>query len=198
MREPAPEKEADTFVDWLLGRARHWLGLIAVGSLLALIWRRGFLALGTSVVRRPLMNLGSGVLTVGAGAAYPVVLLVLLIILSIILGFIGLGGLIAVAWIAGLLSIGVVALGIVLSGTFVAGALASLVVGRLIMENRIRTARLELWAWLGLGALLYTIVAGLPWVGVLAQIAAALLTLGVFGRSTLNRLRGARGSRTEA
>ena len=192
------EKEAETFVDWLLGRARHWLSLMLVGSLLALLWRGGFLTLGTTIVRQPLMSLAGGFLVIGGGVGYAVVLLILLIILSIILAFIGLGGLIAFGWVGGLLSVGAVVLGIVLGATFIAGALTSLVLGRLVMEGRVSLERFEIWAWLALGAVAYTIAAGLPWwIGPLVLIAAALAGLGALGLGARDMLRRRRRATAE-
>ena len=125
------------------------------------------------------MSLVGGLLVIGGGVGYAVGLLTLLIVLSIVLGYIGLGGLIAFGWVGGLLSVGAVVVSIVLGATFIAGALASLVLGRLVMEGRVRLERFEIWAWLALGAVAYTIVAGLPYIGPPVQIAAALAGLGV-------------------
>ena len=191
------EKEEESFVDWLLGRARHWLSVMLVGGLLALLWRGGFLTLGTTIVRRPLMSLAGGLLVIGGGVGYAVVLLILLIVVSIVLGYIGLGGLIAFGWLGGLLSVGGVVLGIVLGSTFIAGALASLVLGRLAMEGRFRLERFEIWAWLALGAVAYTIAAGVSWIGPLVQIAAALAGLGALGLGARDMLRRRRSAAAE-
>ena len=175
------KEESDGFGDWILGRLRHFVSLILVGGLLLALWRGGALQLGTTAVRRPLASLGSGLLVIGLAIGYSLVLLIVLVIVSFVFGSLGLGAVLAAAWVSGILSEALVVLLLVVGGTLAAGALASLAVGRVALAGRLEIGRFEVWTWLALGAVVYVIFAGLPWIGFWVQLATALLALGAMG-----------------
>ena len=183
--------------DWLLGRGRHWLALMLVGGVAGLVWRRPILAAADTVRTRPLASLGGGLLVLAAGLAAVILIPILFIIVAIALGLLGLGGLTAVAIIGGFLVEAAIVLGIAVSASFVAGVAASLVVGRALLPRRSEGGRYEFIAWLGLGALLYVIAAGLPYIGPVVQPTVALLGLGALGLR-LRAQRRVAGSRFES
>ena len=186
--EPGGKKkeEDEGFGDWILGRIRHFVSLLLVGGLMLALLRERALGLGTTAVRRPLASVGSGLLVIALGIGYTIVLLIVLVIVSFVFGTLGLGGVLAAAWVSGILSEALVVLSLVVGGTLIAGALTSLVVGRTAMEGRLEVGRFEVWAWLTLGAAVYAIASGLPYVGVVVQVAVALLTLGAMGLAAWN------------
>ena len=184
-------------VDWLLGRGRNWLALMLVGGVAGLVWRRPILAAADTVRTRPLASLGGGLVVLAGGLAAVILIPIVFIIAAVALGLLGLGGLTAVAIIGGLLVEAAIVLGIVVSASFVAGVAASLVVGRTLLRRRWEGSRFEFWAWLGLGALLYVIAAGLPYIGPVVQPTVALLGLGALGLR-LRAQRRVAGSRFES
>ena len=180
---PKVEDSGDlSIVDWLLGRGRDWLALMLVGGLVGLVWRGPILAAADTVRKRPLASLGGGLVVLAGGLAAVVAILIVMIIAAIVLGgLLGLGGLTAAAIIGGFLVEAAIVLGIVVSASFVAGVAVSLVVGRTLLQGRWEGSRFVFWAWLGLGALIYVIAAGLPYVGPFVHTAVALLGLGALG-----------------
>ena len=189
IRPPEVEDEPVSLLDWFLTRGRHWLSLLIVGGLLALVWRGGLQGLGTTIAERPLASLGSGLLVLVGTIGAVIVFLIPLIVVSVVLGTVGLGGLTAIVLMSGILTEAAVVLTVVAAATFVAGATLSLLIGRLLLEGRWRSRAFDTLVWLGLGAILYVIAGGLPWVGPLAQLVAALLALGALGIAGWGRLR---------
>ena len=183
--------------DWLLGRGRHWLALMLVGGVAGLVWRRPILAAADTVRTRPLASLGGGLVVLAGGLAAVILVPIVFIIAAIALGLLGLGGLTAVAIVGGLLVEAAIVLGIAVSASFVAGVAASLVVGQALLQRRFEGSRFEFWAWLSLGALLYVIAAGLPYVGPVVQPTVAVLGLGALGLR-LRAQRRVAGSRFES
>ena len=174
---------------WVMGRIRHWLSLLLIGGLFAVLWRGGALGLGTTAVRRPRASLVAGFLAIAAGIGYSLALLLTLVLASIVLGLLGLGGVLTVVWIAGVLSEVFVVFSYVVTATLVAGALASLLLGRVIMESRFEAGQFEVWGWLALGAGIYAVVAGLPYVGFSVQLLVALMAFGTTGLTAWSALR---------
>ena len=197
VRPPEVEEEPSSLLDWFLTRGRHWLSLLIVGGLLALVWRGGLQGLGTTITERPLASLGSGLLVLGGTIAAVIVFLIPLVLVLIVLGATGLGGLTAIVLLGGILTEAVAVLTVAVAATFVAGSALSLLIGRLLLEGRWSGGAFDTWVWLGLGAVLYVLVGGLPWVGPLAQFVAALLALGALGIAGWGKLRR-RGEATAA
>ena len=167
--------------DWMLGRARHWLSLLLVGALFGLLGRKWVLGLSATARQRPLASLGAGLVVLAAGLATFIGILVFIGVTAVVLGPLGLGGLTAVAVVAGLLAEAGLVLTIVAGAIFLAGVVVALVVGRSALEGRWRGGRLDYWAWLALGALGYVVIAGLPYAGAVVQWGAALAVWGVVG-----------------
>lgn len=189
-REQRPQRAQETGIgQWLADRVRHWLGVVLIGALLLLIWRSGALNLATTIARRPLASLGSGLLVVVGSVVGLILALVVMVLLALLFGALQLGGLTAIVIIGTILAEAVTVLGLVLTGVFVAGGLIGLLVGRFLLEGRVRSGGFDVWLWLLLGTVLYVIVAGLPTIGPLVQVVAALLALGALGLGTWGALR---------
>jgi hypothetical protein len=173
----------------LIGMLQHWVSIVVVGGLLALVWRSGLLTAASNIVRRPLASLGSGLLVLVGGFVAVIVVIILLIILAISLGSLGLGGLTAVTVISLLLTDVFIIFGLVLGATLVAAALLSLAIGRVLLQGRAAESIRNVLIWLALGAVLYAIVAALPVIGGLVQFVVALLGLGAIGLAFWNSRR---------
>jgi len=186
------ERPAPTVGRWALERGQHWLSLILVGGLLILTRRDSLLNAASLAVRRPLASLGTGVLVLVGGLAASIVIIVGLIIVAIITGGLGLGGLTAISVIGLLLSDAALVIGLIFGATFFASVLASLVLGRWLLEGRWQGGALNTWAWLALGAAGYVIAGGVPVVGWLVQLTAALIGLGALGIALWGWWRGRR------
>lgn len=184
MVEVTPDEEDTTpqqqpsSADWLLERGRDWLSLILVGGLLALIWRPGLQILGSILRRRPLITLGAGLLAVGGAAGGLFVSLILLLMLAVVLGSLGLGGLTAAVVLALLLADAVGLLAVVLAATLLAGTVGSYLVGRTLLAGRVHAGRYDGLLWLAVGALIYVLVGGIPFVGGVVQFLVGLMVLG--------------------
>ena len=126
------------------------------------------------------------------GLAASIVIIVGLIIVAIITGGLGLGGLTAISVIGLLLSDAALVIGLIFGATFFASVLASLVLGRWLLEGRWQGGALNTWAWLALGAAGYVIAGGVPVVGWLVQLTAALIGLGALGIALWGWWRGRR------
>jgi hypothetical protein len=136
-----------------------------------------------------LASLGSGLLVVVGSVVGLILALVVMVLLALLFGALQLGGLTAIVIIGTILAEAVTVLGLVLTGVFVAGGLIGLLVGRFLLEGRVRSGGFDVWLWLLLGTVLYVIVAGLPTIGPLVQVVAALLALGALGLGTWGALR---------
>jgi cytoskeletal protein CcmA (bactofilin family) len=193
-QERAEPREQASPAQWLLDRARHWLGVVLVGALLLLIWRGGMLNAMTTIARRPLASLGSGMLALVASIVALIIAFIIMVLLAILFGSLQLGGLTALIVIGTLLAEAVTVIVLVVLGAFVAGALIGLLIGRLLLQSWLRTGALDVWLWLLVGTILYVLLAGLPAIGPFVRAIAALLALGALGLGLWSALRGRRAA----
>ena len=175
------------FGDWLLDRVQQWVSLVLAGGVMVLVWRRGVLSLGDTVVRRPIASAVGGLIVVAGGFGVSILLLIGGILTAVVLGLLGLGGLAAIAVVATVVSETLLVTAIVVGGLFVAAVVVSLLGGRKGLEGRWHGGRWEIWAWLGVGTVPFAIVLGVPVLGPLVGGVTALFGLGAMALAVQRR-----------
>jgi cytoskeletal protein CcmA (bactofilin family) len=175
-----------------LGYLQRLASLLLVGLLLLWLapsWTR---RLADTVEARPLPSLGWGLVAFFAFIAAVLAVLILTIAIAILLGYLTLGGLVAMT----------ILLGTLLGATMVTGYIAfvayvaQIIVGYVAARWLLRRAQPS-WAErpvvpLILGLALYVALRAIPWLGVLVGLAVVLLGLGAlwqWGRATFQRSR---------
>lgn len=168
------EKALDASVDVV----RNIATLLLVGLFLGWAFPTMLVKLGAQIQQKPLPSLGWGVVSYAAFWFGLLVVLFVMILGSVIFGILTLGGLSGTIIISGLLTIFGMIVSFVLVTAFVTKIVISLLGGKLILA-KINPALSEHKFWpLLLGVTLYAILQALPIIGVLTQIAVALLGLG--------------------
>ncbi len=175
-----------------LSYLQRFASLLLVGLLLLWLTPAWTRRLADTVEARPLPSLGWGLLAFFAFFAALLAVLVLTIAIAVLLGWLTLGGLVAMTITLGVLLTAALFVGYI---TFVA-YVAEIVVGYVAARWLLRRTQ-PAWAErpivpLILGVLLYVILRAIPGLGALVALAAVLLGLGAlweWGRVTFQRSR---------
>lgn len=184
---PTPE-DPPTAAERLLDRIQRYLGLLLVGALL--LWLAPRLARGVAghLRRRPLVDLGVGVLAVLAAVLGVVVIIVVGTLLTVAFAALGLGGLAGLSITTALLIAALLAFAIVVIWGFAAPVLVGLLLGGYAID--IDKGWLPAFGALALGTLALVVVFTIPYVGGLAALLVALLGFGALAMLARHRLRG--------
>jgi cytoskeletal protein CcmA (bactofilin family) len=182
---PAPS------VPWL-PYVQRLAGLLLVGLLMLWLvptWTR---RMADSVETRPLPSLAWGIVAFVAFVASSIALLVLTIALAIALGYLTLGGLVALIVSLGLLIDAALVVGYIAFVTYVAAIVVAFMAGRWLLRKTQPAWAERPIVPLAVGLILYIVLTAIPWLGTLVGLLVALLALGAlwdWGRATIQRQR---------
>jgi hypothetical protein len=173
-----PEERPPTAGERILAALRRYLAILAVGALLLWLVPRLLQGSATLVRKRPLPSLGVG----GLGAVGFVVLLVVLILagvlISIILGLLGLGSLVAALGTGTLLAAAVLTFAFVLVVVFLADVVVGMAAGGLLLRSERGPSRARDFGALALGVALVVVLTAIPVIGGLLKLLIVLVGLG--------------------
>ncbi len=168
---------SQTAGQWLLGKLQRYVGILLVGALLLVLLPRVVVPSAALVRTEPLRTMGMGVVGFVGFFPFLIALLIAMVFAAVILGFIGLGGLVAVVVIGMLLGLSSLVLAFVTVIAFVAFAVVGLTVGQLAIE-RLGVANWGVYGALAIGVLGVVVVTAIPVVGWIVGLAVALIGLG--------------------
>jgi cytoskeletal protein CcmA (bactofilin family) len=171
---------------------RRLVGLLLIGLLLlwlAPAWTR---RLADSVEAQPLPDLGWGLVAFVGFVAAVAAILVLTIVLAIALGFLMLGGLVALIVGLGLLANAALVIGYIAFVGYVAAIVVAFMAGRWLLRKTQPAWAEQPIVPLALGLIVYVALTAIPWLGTLIGLLVTLLALGAlwdWGRVTIGRQR---------
>jgi hypothetical protein len=171
-------EEPPTPLDRVLDVVRRYFGILLVGVLFLWFAPRVTHDAARTVRRRPLPSLGWGFLAIVGFLVLFIATILATVLVSLPLGLLGLGGLVATTVFAGILIGALTVFGFVLLVAFVAHAVVGLSIGGPVVragEGRLRGRGL---AGLALGLLLVVALISIPFVGGFIAFVVALAGLG--------------------
>ncbi|MCP4205405.1 MAG: polymer-forming cytoskeletal protein [bacterium] len=173
------------------GRLFKWLGLIVLGLLLAW-WIPGWLNEWSDEIQsRPLPLAGVGLMGVAALPVGIVLALVVLVVVAIILGFLKLGSLAALALVLGMVGLGLLILLFWLTSSYLAPLLVGLCTGRWVLKRFAADKARGLVLPLVAGLVLLALLRFVPFLGFLVAVMVLLLGWGAILLWLWKRLRPA-------
>ncbi len=180
-REPTPTEAAETEPrrrsEWP-GRLFKWLGLIALGLLLAW-WFPGWLNDRSGDVQsRPLPLAGLGLLGLAALPVAAMLIFALAVGLAIVLGMLQLGNLAALVLVIGLVDLAFLVLLFWMTAAYLAPLIVGLCSGRWVLKRFAEEKAAGLVLPLIAGLALLAILRYIPWLGFLVGLAVLLLGWG--------------------
>jgi cytoskeletal protein CcmA (bactofilin family) len=188
--DPQPVAPAAQPVAPVLTYIRRFVSLLLVGLLLLWLMPAWSRRLADTVEAKPQPSLGWGLLAFFAFIGAVIAVLVLAIALAILLGWLTLGGLVAMVIFLGMLLDAVLVTGYIAFAAYVAQIVVGFVAARWLLR-RVQPA----WAErtivpLVLGVFLYVVLRAIPWLGPIVAIGVVLAGLGAlwqWGRATFQR-----------
>jgi cytoskeletal protein CcmA (bactofilin family) len=174
---PTPATQAVSLFSGFAGFASNLISLFLIGALL--LWK--FPALLNEnidmVKAKPWQSTGYGFATIIIGYAGAFLLLFVIVLVSIIIGFLTIGGLGGVTAALGLSSLATVATLFNLAVSHVSKVIVAYLAGKWIFGKLAPAQTNAIWPMI-IGVLVYAILRAIPFVGILFGIAATLLGVG--------------------
>jgi cytoskeletal protein CcmA (bactofilin family) len=171
------EQPPPTVAERLLDGLRRYLSILVVGVLLLWLVPRTLLGAANTVLVRPLVSFGIGILGVIGVVVVLVLVILLTVLVAIVLSLLGLGPLAGAAVFGGSLLAAIIAFLFFVAVAFGAQAAVGLALGRLLLRGETRSFARAFGA-LALGVLVVVLLSAIPLAGWFLQALVVLLGLG--------------------
>ena len=171
-------EERPTVVDRIFGGIRRFLIVLLVGALLLWLAPRALELVTAQVRHRTLLSAGVGVLGLLGYVLGLVALIIAVVLISVVLGLLGFGSLVAALGFAAFLVAAGATFALLLVTGFVADAVVSMAGGRLALRPQDETSRARSFAALALGVAVVVILTSIPFVGPVVKLLVVLVGLG--------------------
>ncbi len=168
---------AQTATQQVIDAVRHFLVVVLVGALLIWFAPRAYVAMKTSLQRRPLPAAGWGIVAILGFVALLFIVLIATIVLAIVFGLLGFSDLIGIDLLGGIVTILGASLVFAVVAGYMADALVGVALAGLVMRRESPSRWREL-AVLALGAAVVIALSSLPVIGPWVKFAVILLGLG--------------------
>jgi cytoskeletal protein CcmA (bactofilin family) len=175
--QPTPATQAVSIFSGFAGFASNLISLLLIGALL--LWKFPVLLNQNvdMIVSKPWPSIGYGFVTIIVGYAGGFLALFVIILLSIIVGFLTIGGLGGVTAALGLSSLATIATVFNLAVSHISKVIVAYLAGKWIFSKLAPSQTNAIWP-LVIGITIYAILRAIPFVGILFGIAATLLGVG--------------------